>query len=336
MARTLGIARTLRNKCPRSRPQTCLIGNRSPTSNKKYRKTPFPQLNVVLMRLRELSREPPLLGRMTQQRSFGQKINNGPVDDNFTCLFKIHCNFVVNHRLHLSKPPFGFVWMAYKLPGFQKSVHLIYLTPVSEPPKMTIHNVDLSALISTRICHDLINPIGAINNGLELLGAIGTAPGPELNLVNDSASAASAKLNIFRLAFGDITSSSEVKGDKVAQMIADMYGDSKLAIDWQPTDVGFPRAEIKLVLLILFCIETSLPLGGSCAISTSQGIWTFKANAQKFNIRPDLWDMVTGAKPAADTSASDVHHLVARMTADHIGRSVKLHERDAELIVMIT
>jgi len=106
---------------------------------------------------------------------------------------------------------------------------------------MTLDDVDLSALISTRICHDLINPIGAINNGLELLDAVGTAPGPELSLVNDSASAASAKLNVFRLAFGDVSTQAEVKGDRIAKMISDMYGDSRMTVDWQPIDGGFRR-----------------------------------------------------------------------------------------------
>lgn len=201
---------------------------------------------------------------------------------------------------------------------------------------MTVHNVDLSALISTRICHDLINPIGAINNGLELLEAVGTAPGPELSLVNDSASAASAKLNVFRLAFGDVNASTEVKGGKVEQMISDMYGDSRLSVDWQPSDIGFQRLEIKLALLILFCLESSLPLGGACSISTSQGIWTFKANAQKFNINETLWNMVTGQAVVEDTSASDVHFLVARLTADLGNRTIKLHENDGELIVMVS
>ena len=201
---------------------------------------------------------------------------------------------------------------------------------------MTLDDVDLSALISTRICHDLINPIGAINNGLELLDAVGTAPGPELSLVNDSASAASAKLNVFRLAFGDVSTQAEVKGDRIAKMISDMYGDSRMTVDWQPIDGGFRRIEIKLALLLLFSIESSLPLGGTCTISASQGIWTFKANATKLNVRQELWDMVIAETGLQDTSASDVHFLVARMTADQGNYSVKLHVSEGELIVMVT
>jgi len=201
---------------------------------------------------------------------------------------------------------------------------------------MTIHEVDLPALISTRICHDLINPIGAINNGLELLDAVGTAPGPELSLVNDSASAATAKLNVFRLAFGEAAATAEVQGERVSKLISDMYDNSRMEVDWQPTDLGFERLQIKLTLLLLFCVESSLPLGGSCTISTSHGIWSFKATGRRFNIRQELWDMVTGQTDPHDTSASDVHFLLARMTADQGQRSIKLHESESELIVMVT
>ncbi len=201
---------------------------------------------------------------------------------------------------------------------------------------MTLHDVDLPALISTRICHDLINPIGAINNGLELLDAVGTAPGPELSLVNDSASAATAKLNVFRLAFGDAKTSAEVKGESVAKLIADMYDNSRLEIDWQAGDAAYQRLDVKLALLVLFCIESSLPLGGSCAISAESGVWSFKATGRKFNIRQELWDMVTSKTGAQDTTASDVHFLLARMTADQGERRVKLHVTEDDLIVMIS
>lgn len=60
-------------------------------------------------------------------------------------------------------------------------------------------NLDLPALIGSRICHDLISPIGAINNGLELLNMAGTgaAPGPELELIGQSVESASARIRFF-------------------------------------------------------------------------------------------------------------------------------------------
>ena len=67
---------------------------------------------------------------------------------------------------------------------------------------MSQTNVNLSALIGSRICHDLISPIGAINNGLELLGMSGNTPGPEMELIHDSVGNASARIRYFRVAFG--------------------------------------------------------------------------------------------------------------------------------------
>jgi len=201
---------------------------------------------------------------------------------------------------------------------------------------MTIQNVDLSALISTRICHDLINPIGAINNGLELLDAVGTAPGPELSLVSDSASSATAKLNVFRLAFGDVKTSSEVKGEQVALMIRNMYEGGRVSVDWQTAELGYKRHEIKLALLLLFCLESALPFGGETTVSYASGIWTFKATGRKIAINQDLWGMTTGGAMLEDTSASDVHFLVARLCSDQNAKKITLHNTEEEIIVMVS
>jgi histidine phosphotransferase ChpT len=68
---------------------------------------------------------------------------------------------------------------------------------------MAQNDLDLAALVSSRICHDLISPIGAINNGLELLNMSGASPvGPEMQLICDNVKSASARIRFFRIAFG--------------------------------------------------------------------------------------------------------------------------------------
>ena len=67
---------------------------------------------------------------------------------------------------------------------------------------MSVDNANLAALVGSRICHDLISPIGAINNGLELLGMSGDMSGPELELISDSVANANARIRFFRIAFG--------------------------------------------------------------------------------------------------------------------------------------
>jgi histidine phosphotransferase ChpT len=68
---------------------------------------------------------------------------------------------------------------------------------------MAQNDLDLAALVSSRICHDLLSLIGAINNGLELLNMSGASPiGPEMQLICDSVKSASARIRFFRIAFG--------------------------------------------------------------------------------------------------------------------------------------
>ena len=66
-------------------------------------------------------------------------------------------------------------------------------------------NVNLAALIGSRICHDLISPIGAINNGLELLDMNGGVQGAEMELISGSVGNAGARIRFFRIAFGSFS-----------------------------------------------------------------------------------------------------------------------------------
>ena len=67
---------------------------------------------------------------------------------------------------------------------------------------------DLTALVGSRICHDLISPLGAIGNGLELLQLSGLPQGPEWALIAESVENASARIRFFRIAYGAADSAS--------------------------------------------------------------------------------------------------------------------------------
>ncbi len=81
---------------------------------------------------------------------------------------------------------------------------------------------DLAALIGSRICHDLISPIGAIGNGVELLMMDGAAKTPELALIAESVANANARIRFFRVAFGAAGGDQRIAKGEVAGIIADM------------------------------------------------------------------------------------------------------------------
>lgn len=84
-------------------------------------------------------------------------------------------------------------------------------------------NLNLAALIGSRICHDLISPIGAINNGLELLGMTAPTEGPEFELISQSVGNASARIRFFRIAYG-AASVQLVGRAEIVSILADVMG----------------------------------------------------------------------------------------------------------------
>ena len=128
-------------------------------------------------------------------------------------------------------------------------------------------NLDLPALIGSRICHDLISPIGAINNGLELLNMAGTgaAPGPELELIGQSVESASARIRFFRIAFGASGDQTMGQGE-VTSIFRDLYPDTPIDIEWQITTPHSHHCW-RLPFPLLLRSATALHLAGDLTIS---------------------------------------------------------------------
>ena len=117
---------------------------------------------------------------------------------------------------------------------------------------MDSRHVNLSALIGSRICHDLISPIGAINNGLELLGMSGDQSGPEMDLIQESVGNASARIRYFRVAFG--AAGEQTMGrSEITSILGDVVSGARLDVAWGPMDAQ-PRSEVRLAFLALLCV----------------------------------------------------------------------------------
>ena len=133
------------------------------------------------------------------------------------------------------------------------------------------HAPNLSALLASRICHDLISPIGAIGNGLELLVMSGAGgSGPELTLINDSVLQANARIRFYRIAFGVSAPGQQIGRAEILSILSDMIAGSRLQVEWHiPPEL--PRVDAKLAFLILLCLETALPYGGCGWIPATGG-----------------------------------------------------------------
>jgi len=155
---------------------------------------------------------------------------------------------------------------------------------------------DIAALIGSRICHDLISPVGAISNGLELMTLSGVEAGPEFSLVDDSARGANARIRFFRVAFGKASDDQMVGAPELAGILEAIYtGPQRL--DWQISE-PLPRPLARMAFLALLCLERTIPRGGTLAVTGSPEALVLRAEAEALTIHGAHWDILqTGVVP---------------------------------------
>jgi histidine phosphotransferase ChpT len=132
-------------------------------------------------------------------------------------------------------------------------------------PVISLDPLDLAALLCSRVCHDVISPVGAIVNGLEVLEeekdeemrAIAT------DLIKKSARTASAKLQFCRLAFGSAGSAGAFIDTGDAEQVArSLLGDDRTRIEWNAPRALMPKNKVKLALNMCLIGAAAIPRGG--------------------------------------------------------------------------
>lgn len=133
-------------------------------------------------------------------------------------------------------------------------------------PLVTLDSLDLAALLCSRVCHDVISPVGAIVNGLELLDE---EKDPEmreeaLGLIKRSAGTASAKLQFCRLAFGAAGSAgASIDTGDAEQVARNLLEDARTKIGWKAQRLLLPKNKVKVLLNMCLIAAASIPRGGN-------------------------------------------------------------------------
>jgi histidine phosphotransferase ChpT len=122
-------------------------------------------------------------------------------------------------------------------------------------------------LLSSKLCHDLVSPVSAINNGVELIEDIGGSVVNEaMKLIGDSAVTAARRLRLFRMAYGR-AGSEEMLGVRDVRQVAEQYlAGGKVSLAWpegQPApEVAEHRGYLKALLNLIMLAEETLAYGG--------------------------------------------------------------------------
>src|SRR3954470_17467258 len=148
--------------------------------------------------------------------------------------------------------------------------------------------IELAALLCSRVCHDLISPVGAIVNGLEVLD---DNPKPEdrefaLELIRKSAKTVSARLQFCRLAFGAAGSAgAQIDVGDAQAMARGHLEDDRTKIAWNLPRVLLPKNRVKLLLNMLVIAQQTIPRGGVLTVDAIGETGGFRVAATGLNAR---------------------------------------------------
>lgn len=198
------------------------------------------------------------------------------------------------------------------------------------PHETPLTEADLVALVGSRLCHDLISPLGAIGNGVELLAMSGMGSSPEVQLIAESVASANARIKFFRVAFGQASEGQRIGQAEVLAVLREVSAGGRLKYSWQ-AEGDQPRAAVKMVFLALLCLEPALPWGGEVSISEAGGRWQITATAARTKPDPALWASLNGA--AQSLSAAQVQFALLPREVASAGRSLSWEVTDTGAMI---
>ncbi|MCU4181049.1 histidine phosphotransferase ChpT [Bosea sp. BH3] len=186
---------------------------------------------------------------------------------------------------------------------------------------ISLDSLDLAALLCSRVCHDVISPVGAIVNALEVLEEDDPSMREfALELIKKSARNASARLQFARLAFGAAGSAGAMIDLGDAGNVANGFlNDEKLSLDWEAPRALLPKNQVKLLLNLLVIAAQAVPRGGKLVsraiVEGEQGSFEITATGSHARIPAHVEELLAGNAPGGTIDAHAVQPVYAGMVA---------------------
>ncbi|MBW9117754.1 histidine phosphotransferase [Rhizobium cauense] len=205
---------------------------------------------------------------------------------------------------------------------------------MSKNPNLTLTGPDLAALLCSRVCHDVISPVGAINNGLELLDE-GGADADAMDLIRTSALNASVRLKFARLAFGASGSVGASIDTGEAERAAKDFAaaEKKTEVTWTGPRAIIAKNRVKLLLNLFLVAYSSIPRGGTIEVTLENPEFDAKfkivAKGRMMRLPPKFVEISTGEiEEAVDAHSIQPYYtvLLAEESGMQLGHSATAEE----------
>ncbi len=212
-------------------------------------------------------------------------------------------------------------------------------TPPSDAPQAEEtkkKSASVIELLASRICHDLVSPVGAINNGVEFMEEMGDDPEQRkeaVNLIAHSASQASAKLMAFRIAYGSGGRDPNVKPEDVQKAFSQLIsGDGKISQTWDPYgNLGpkpLPYAYCKMLMCSMMLAAECLVKGGYVSVRPGEGDQTLIiAEGDGVLLRDNVEAALNQNIATDDLDPRLVHPYAISVIGEHYGYSLQIKDK---------
>lgn len=198
-------------------------------------------------------------------------------------------------------------------------------------------DLEFSAFLVSRVCHDLVGPLGAVVNGLEVLEDERDAAmrADALKIVTSSAAQALARLQFMRIAFGAAGSAgAELDLGEVHRLIGGLMSTGRVVLDWEPPRVNWPKDWAKLLMNATLIAADCLPRGGTVRVEANAVTpgFTITATGQGARVSEDVDRALRGEE--SDHDARGVQPVLTLRLAKGVnaGLTVTPREGRVELI----
>lgn len=201
-------------------------------------------------------------------------------------------------------------------------------------------------MLASRICHDIISPVGAINNGVELLQEMGAEAGEDaIDLISYSAKQASAKLNAFRMAYGAGGRDQNIKPEDVQKVFSGLISaEGKIMQTWDPFgkligahDGPVPRCYCKMLLCSLMLAMECLHKGGRISVLPGEKNESIiLAEGDDVCLREGVEDALHHRIEPEALDPRLVHPYAIRVMSEYYQYGIDIQEHDDKISILLT
>jgi len=173
----------------------------------------------------------------------------------------------------------------------------------------TTSELEFAALLCSRVCHDVIGPVGAVINGLEVLDDDEDEEMRKIafDLIRKSARQASAKLQLCRLAFGAAGSAgAELDLGDAELVLSGFIEDANVSLEWSVPHETRPKNQVKLLLNLALIALSGIPRGGALSVTVGADVMSVKAQGEGAKVTGEVAGMMAGEVPEQGLDARSI------------------------------